>query len=153
MHVRRFCAFSPTPKKRARLIPAPHSVSFPPSLLVTFVPRIGSNWQRRDQKSAAAQIHSQNSKKLLRVASSREKKICKGCWTVPNIKDSKCQKQPKVSSSMPTIDWVFTWKPILIRPHSWVWGPSSSLWLRDQVTINSVPPCQRGVFLRDSETI
>lgn len=94
MHVRRFYVSSPIPKKQARLVPAPHSVSFPPSLLVTFVARIGSSWQR-DQKSAAAQIHSQNSKKLLRVASFREKKICKDCWTVPNIKDSKCQKEPQ----------------------------------------------------------
>lgn len=154
MHVRRFYVSSHIPKKRARLIPAPHSVSFPPSLLVSFVPRIGSNWQRRDQKSAAAQIHSQNSKKLLRVASFRgKKKIWKGCWTVPNIKDSKCQKQPEVSYSMSTIDWVFTWKPLLIQPHSWVWGPSASLGLRDQVTIHSAPPCQRGVFLRLSKNL
>lgn len=67
----------PHPEKWARLIPAPHSVSFPPSLLVTFAPRNGSNWQRKAQKPAVAQIHAQNSKKWLIVASFRKKKSVK----------------------------------------------------------------------------
>lgn len=54
---------SPHPhcKKRARLIPGPHSVTFPPSPLVTFQPRNGANDKEKHKNL-------QQHKYMLRIA-------------------------------------------------------------------------------------